>query len=213
MRPYRFLAHNTSLCLFLEATSGHVYIAESDTASDDDTAFTSNNNTSYHTSNATGQAVRVDFSIVRVEYAFIGRRIGSHIVRVVGVHVLLIVVSERRISIHCPRRVIARRRIHRSNSHSSFLSQKEVRMSPQERAERIAQFAPHANYDFFMSNIVADIREAVADEREACAAICDRWAAFQREEIGNYKSPVTQSKIEGREDASCKLAEIIRARS
>lgn len=63
-----------------------------------------------------------------------------------------------------------------------------------------------------IDKVAAAIREAAAEEREACAAQCDRWAAWQQEESENYEGRETLIRIYGRRDASEKLADLIRKR-
>jgi hypothetical protein len=93
-------------------------------------------------------------------------------------------------------------------------------ITPEERAEHIAAeyeaYSPHVKPETAARElrllIATAVHNAVAEEREACALIADRWAEFQRGESGSYDCPALEERIQGRLDASQKIAVIIRAR-
>ncbi len=55
--------------------------------------------------------------------------------------------------------------------------------------------------------------EGRVEEREACALVCDRYSAFQKEELGDMGNCVIKTRLEGRKDGAEKCAHTIRARS
>jgi hypothetical protein len=91
-------------------------------------------------------------------------------------------------------------------------------ITPEERAAKVhAKWfsAPGTEFEGPMDlkgMVTLAITEAVAQEREACALVADRWAEFQRGESGSYDCPALEERIQGRLDASQKIAVIIRAR-